>query len=309
MPTFSEVQIKTIRLIGDNGGCNSWEAPSPYKLWILAKANQIDKPTFSAVIKELESNEIVIHTDSSKGYKQVELTIKGIGVYEAISNSAGLLSSYQQIYIDTFFCEEIQKDVTRVESFVMAWGGEFAHWLADPLYDCNALGKSLFHCFLASQTPIFDWLAHSLLAGSYNIVLRELRHILEGLFASYLIENQYPDKTAEQKVEIFTNLESEGKLHGKRVFKNSGLDEWEKYYETYRQLSKYVHLSKEIVEKQVDNGSNVHYQPEFSKVEFQKCVDAWKIVAKAAADLTSKVLELYGSDERIERDLFSFYET
>ncbi len=308
MPTFSEIQIKIIRLIGDNGGFNSWDAPSPHTLWTLAKANQINKVIFNTTIKELENNKLIIYTDSEKGYKQIELTTKGKDVYEAISNSAGSMSSYQQIYMDTFFCEDIKEDVARIENFAVVWGGEFAHWLADPLYDCNALGKSLFHCFLASQTPAFDWLAHSLLGGSYDIVLRELRHILEGLFASYLVEHQYPDKTVEQKAEIFTSLESEGKLHGKRVFKNSGLDEWEKYYEAYRQLSNYVHLSRNIIEKQVENGSNVSYQPEFSKPEFQKCVEAWKVVAKAAADLTSKVMELYGSDVRIEVDLFTFYE-
>lgn len=308
MPTFSAIQIRTIRLIGDNGGYNSWDAPSPHKLWTLAKANQIDRAVFNTTIKELESNEIIIYTDSKKGHKQIELTVKGITVYNVIDNSAGLLGSYYQVYLETFFCEDIQQDVTRIESFIEVWGGEFVHWLADTLYNCNALEKSLFHCFLASQTPIFNWLAHSLLGGSYNIVLRELRHILEGLFASYFIEIKHLDKSAEQKVEIFTKLESEEKLYGKRVFKDSSFDEWEKYYETYRQLSKYVHLSKDIIKKQVDRGHDDFYEPEFSKIEFQNCVDAWVVVAKAAASLANKILELYGSDERIEVDLFSFYE-
>ena len=273
MPTFSKIQFKIIKLIGDNGGCYSWETPlSPYKLWILAKANQIDKIVFHTTLKELEATGIIVQTNSKNGHKQIEFTSKGIGIFEAVDNSSGLNSSYHLVNIETFYCAEIEPDIKYVEVFSTNWGGELVHWLGDRLYECKVLDNSLFFCFVASQPQVFDWLAHSLFAGSYNIVLRELRHILEGLFASYLIEVQYSHETLEQKIDMLVNIEGAGKLHGKSVFKNSGLTEWEKYYTTYRQLSKYVHLSESVVEQQINRitngGFSETYETHFHKQNF-----------------------------------------
>jgi predicted transcriptional regulator len=244
---------------------------------------------------ELLLSQGLISKKSFKGKRSVyRLTAKGNRLYRVIEDYPGLHPFYEEIYARTLTDESLGNQVEFVECFFEEWVGNFLHPFGNDLLHGNKLSNSVFYCYLASQSMVLDWLAHSLLFGAYEVVLRELRSILEGLFTAYYLDINYPHRSLEEKLDALSDLEKKGLSHGKKAFKMSGISRWEDYYSLFSELCSYVHSSREVMgrkmrqiaQKGYAEAPDVHFDP----VTFIKCVEVWKKVAMLAANLAGSLL-------------------
>ncbi len=249
------------------------------------------------IVTSLNTRELVdINTPASE-VKRLKLTMKGSQAYEAIAGQSGWTMPYEycEISLSTVLTEGIRDRIQFVEAFFGNWMGNLVHWLGDPLHAANALENNLFFCYLATQTSVFDALAHNLLVGSYDIVLKELRTILEGLFLAYDLETKNLAASLDDKLAMMEKLEEQGHSHGKSVFRNSGLERWEDYYAVYCDLCAYVHTSRKVTGERVlkiaKDGFGEIIGPILDIEAFNRCVDAWEKVANVAIILANALLK------------------
>lgn len=196
---------------------------------------------------------------------------------------------YQKVFNDTVSDKDITEDVEFARCFLEEWAGELLHPFGNDLHRENRL-NSIFYSYLASQSLTFDWLAHALLFAQYQVVLRELRTILENMFYMYYLDVTYQDKKVEEKYEILENLESKGvKPHGKNVFKDSTYHDWKSSYKTYQDLCKFVHIhtkcSAKLALSIAREGFPESLDVKYDKESFLECIRAWKKIAKTSVDL------------------------
>ena len=81
--------------------------------------------------------------------------------------------------------------------------------------------------------------------------MRELRTILEVMFPTLYLDFQYPNQNLKSKLKVLRELEEERGAYGKRAFELSGYDEWPRYYELYRKLCAYTHLSMNVTGRNI----------------------------------------------------------
>lgn len=294
-----------IRIIGEAHGSQRIESGLPYSS-ILQFTNpySIDEIALAEGLQWLVANQVVSEDVLERGERVYSLTNKGYQIFGAIQGRTGLTLSYEDIAITTLTNDKLKDDVAFVEAFFENWAGELVHVLADELAHNNSLHDSLFICYAAAQSTAFDWLKHSLFSGFYEIVMRELRSILEGLFTAYNLDVNYPALKLDEKLDAMRKLEEERATHGKKVFTRSGVKGWENYYSLYRELCAYVHLSLQKIQDISDLHGSDSLAPEFNEDEFIKCVAAWKKVATLAVDLASSLLKAYNIQFEILFDIF-----
>jgi hypothetical protein len=153
-------------------------------------------------------------------------------------------------------------------------------------------------CYLAAQSEVFIWLSHSAFNGAYEVVLRELRTILEGMFPAYRVEQEAHGATLDEKLDILEQLEAGYQTHGKKAFKGSHYEHWRPYYRIYQDLSKYVHLTRRHVGHQMkaiaDRGFPEFTGATYDRDRFLTCAKAWHKIAGLSADMAVRTLELAG---------------
>lgn len=196
---------------------------------------------------------------------------------------------YEKIFSETISDLIITEEIEFVWGFFEEWTGNLVHPVGKDLHLGNQ-SESILYCYMASQSLTWDWLSHSLLLGNYEVVLRELRSILENLFFMFYLDAQYMGKTIIEKYKILERLENSSKSpHGKSVFKNSGYSEWKPYYDLYRELCKYIHAHTEATGKFVLEiaaaGFPQALDAKYSQSSFLKCSKAWRQISKIAVSL------------------------
>lgn len=279
-----------IRNIGEMGEL------SYLKLMRLMECQPLMQEKNLIEVIELLLSQGFISEKSLKGKHSVYcLTEKGNRLYRVIQDYPDLHPFYEEIYARTLTNEALGNRVEFVECFFEEWVGNFLHPFGKDLLYGDKLRNSVFYCYLASQSMVFDWLAHSLIFGAYEVVLRELRSILEGLFTAYYLDKNYPYKSLEEKLDTLSDLEKNRLSSGKKAFKRSDINRWQDYYSLYRELCAYVHTSRkvmgrkmyQIAQKGYPETIDVHFDPG----TFIKCVEAWRKVAMLAANLAGSLLK------------------
>jgi hypothetical protein len=303
---------QVIKIIGDLTEWNHALEISGVEQELVARlASFYSIQDVSDVLMSLGVYKLVDVSDPTSQVRRLKLTTKGSQVYEAITGLSGWIMphEYREIGLKTVLDKDIDNRVSFVETFFENWMGNLVHWLGDALHAANALENNLFFCYLATQTSVFDSLAHNLLVGSYDIVLKELRTILEGLFLAYGLETNNLTASLDDKLAMMEELEKQGHNHGKTVFKNSGLEGWEDHYDVYRELCTYVHISRKVTGERVlkiaKDGFSEIIGPVFDIDAFKRCLDAWEKVANLVVILTNALLKCLNiNDSSVSVDIF-----
>lgn len=198
-------------------------------------------------------------------------------------------------YHDTHAEPSVANYVAFVEGFAFEWAGEFLHPFGDNLFRAHALDGSAFYCFLVAQTNILLWLETSLLCGSYELVMRELRTILEGMFPAYYLDFQHPRMSVESKLTSLRKLEESHVTHGKKAFAMSGVPEWKRYYRLYKQLCSYTHISMAVTGKAMRTIATEGYAEStdfhFDRELFVRCTRMWREVTALALTLAERLMK------------------
>lgn len=203
--------------------------------------------------------------------------------------------------------EEIQKKIQEnmLDDFAVSWEGMFLHQAYHFLksvdwseYDERM--NSIFYCSLEAQTMQLEWIMFSLFHGQYDLVLRELRNIVESAFLFYRIDNMKSNRK-KAGAEKFKQIESlpENERFGKKVFEFSGYDKWQDVYKNiYRKLCYYTHTSiaKDKTEKAYSD-YNCMLSPVFSEEDIYKCLYYIQKVILLEVDMMKiQLRDVYGVD-------------
>jgi len=299
MPIFTTSARQVILTIGNSKSrLRPWGELPLVELTRYLRNRPI-KGKLRETIDWLKEHDLVSEESSKSSQRLFSLTHKGFRVYSAILYEGGLTMPYDHIGVRTFLSADLEKELGFVENFFVTWSGNFVQSLGDDLRDYGQ--DSIFLCYVALQSSPFDWLAHSLFYGAYDVVLRELRSTLEGLFVAYNLDTQNNGKSLDEKLNAMTDLEKCGKGHGIAVFKSSGISDWKKYYSVYTELCGYVHSTRQITGHRIwevaQLGIPQLIEPEFRKDNFIQCVSIWRKVGNAAVDLANELIKFYKVDD------------
>lgn len=196
---------------------------------------------------------------------------------------------YKKVFDKTISDHFIATELKFVDQFFEEWAGNFVNPFGKDLYRNGKL-VSIMYSYVASQSLVFDWLAHTLIFGHYQNVFREIRTILENLFFMYTLDVKFQKKTVDEKYKILEKLEKQGKEpHGKPVFERSMYGDWKKSYGFYKHLCKYVHIhtstSGLMALKDARDGFPETLSVDYDRNAFLKCVDAWRKLARISVAL------------------------
>ena len=125
--------------------------------------------------------------------------------------------------------------------------------------------------------------------------MRELGTILEGMFPAFRLDIMTPGTSLETKFNRLQELVESRATYGKRAFRTSGVPEWRRYYDLYRQLCSYTHLSMAVagtnMRKVATEGYGEILDFHFDRELFVKCVQMWNEVAQLALRLCLVIME------------------
>lgn len=204
-------------------------------------------------------------------------------------NPGVTMMAFEKVYYQTVKSTDLHGQVLFLEAFFGNWVGEFVHPIGKDLHRCRQLKNSYYLSYITLQSMVFDWLAYTLLSGAYELVLRELRCILEGLFAAYYVDVSYKDDNLSQKIQRLSILEEKRILSGKKVFKSSKLRNWKDHYSLYNELSAHVHNSIKGIGNRIiqvaDYGFPQALEPHLDKEIFVSSAELWRKVVCAAIEL------------------------
>jgi len=203
---------------------------------------------------------------------------------------------YKDIFDKAVSDSHTAKEIEFICGFFEEWVGNFLHPVGDDLFHSKKLDSIVLYCYLASQSFTFDWMAHSLLLGHYETVLRELRSILENAFLMFYLDCHYDSKTILEKFTMVEQMENENRIpYGKRVFKDSEYPDWEYCYKLYGEMSKYVHASTKTnglsILKIATKGFPETLDIQYSQDSFLKCVEMWQRVSIIVLSLVKSLFE------------------
>lgn len=202
---------------------------------------------------------------------------------------------FVKVHTETCADRSIARHLAFVQGFAEEWAGNFLHPLSDNLHRARVLESSVFYCYLSSQTNVLVWLETSLLCGLYEVVMRELRTVLEGMFPAFYLELSNPGVSLEIKLTRLRELEDAHRNHGKIAFKMSRAPEWHRYYELYKQLCSYTHMSTVVAGANMRKVATEGYAEipdfHFDRVLFVKCAEMWDQVARLALGLCFVIME------------------
>jgi len=198
------------------------------------------------------------------------------------------------IQVQTLNDNSIDKERDFIICFFENWTGNFLHPYGDDLLDFELLNSSLFYCYLAHQSAVLDWIIFSLMNGAYEVVKRELRTMLEGVFLVYKIETENNSLSLKDKLIKLEALESNRKSHGKFIFEKSNYANWNSYYLAYSKLNKHVHLSFQNIEKIAQTIKTAGF-PEindfnYDRVEFLACYNYLHQIATLCVDMANQII-------------------
>ena len=295
MPTFTSSARQVVLAIRNSKSRLRPWGELPLTQLTRQLKNRPIKGNLRDTIEWLKEHELVSEESSKSSQHSLSLTHKGFRVYTTILHEGGLTMPYDRIGVRTSLSADLEKDLSFVENFFVTWSGNFVQPLGGDLRNYGR--DSIFLCYVALQSSPFDWLAHSLFYGAYDVILRELRSTLEGLFVAYNLDTQNTGKNLDEKLNAMTDLEKCGKGHGIAVFKSSGLPDWRKYYSVYTELCGYVHSTRQITGHKIlevaQLGIPQLIEPEFRKDNFIQCVSIWRKVGNTAVDLANELLRFY----------------
>jgi hypothetical protein len=294
---LSTLERQIIRVIGHSKGASLWGELPLSTLTESLRYESVSSDHLQPALSSLISKGILSEDHDEEPDISYTLTQRGYRVLSAMENAAGLTMHYDSVAIATVLSDIPRKEIDFVEEFFAAWNGNFVHVLRQTFRRCNLTDCSLYLCYVASQSASFDWLAHMLLSGAYDAVMRELRSKLEGMFVAHNLDIEYPGKSLKEKLEAMAELEQQGKGHGKFIFRSSGVENWEEYYEVFRRLCRYVHISSEVVGIKIrevaSSGFPELIEPYFDKDAFVQCVKEWREVANVSLILADNLCDLF----------------
>jgi len=304
MPGISSSARQIIILIGNAGDKTTWGEVSFPQLSRLLQIHTI-KSDLRNTLEWLKSHDLISEKPSQSGETSLALTHQGFRLYCAIKYEGGLTMPYDQIGIETSLNLDLEKDLSFVENFFVTWSGNFVHVLRSALRGRGLADDSILLCYLALLSSPFDWLAHSLFYGAYDVVLRELRSVLEGMFAAYNLDTQNHGKSLDEKLNAMTDLEQCGRGHGISVFRSSGIPDWRKHYTIYTELCGYVHSTRQITGHRIQEVAEAGFpelvEPGFNRDGFAQCVSIWRQIGNSAVILANQLLRFYGIEECVFR--------
>jgi hypothetical protein len=215
---------------------------------------------------------------------------------------------YEATFAETHADPVVEKHVDLLDNFFMYWSGCFIHAMEHDLRRKFDLDQNVLIAFFASQTMVFDWMAFSAKCGHYTLVFRECRTILESTMLLSGIESNMPQASLSDKLDRWTDLEAGHKSYGKRVFRKSGLKNWEAYYNLYKRLCGYTHASvgltgHEVRHMALRGGQSLDFS--YSQDKFLQCFDVWYDVAQTASDAAETMYQTLGvTPEMFDPNLF-----
>jgi hypothetical protein len=199
-----------------------------------------------------------------------------------------------KVYQETCNAPSIKPQVRYLNNFLSNWAGDFLHPLGDNLHRAGKL-NSIWYCYLSSQTLVFEWLSTTLLCGSYDVVMRELRSILEGMFPAFYLDVANPDESLEFKMKRLRELEGKGMTYGKKAFRGSTIGGWQDFYRLYQELCAYTHISFKVLGKKMnsiaDQGYPESLEFEFDQTAFLACVTMWHKISDLALNSSLVLME------------------
>lgn len=205
-------------------------------------------------------------------------------------------------------CPEIQNALIKsgLDDIVLFWTGVFLHSVYHEFKNLRYQGNinwdnSILFCGLSSQAMQWDWIIYSVCYGQYDLVLRELRNVLESAFLFYRADYDVNlrNKTLEEKAIELEKLRDFEK-YGKTVFKKSGFANWEyAYNELYRELCSYTHTSISLENaKKLFEEFNGCFEPEYDKEKILKCIEYIQQVLVVECNLMESILkDVYGLED------------
>jgi hypothetical protein len=142
--------------------------------------------------------------------------------------------------------------------------------------------------------------------------MRELRTILEGIFPAFYLELSNPGAPLETKLTQLRKLEESHDNHGKSAFQMSGVPEWRGYYDLYKELCSYTHLSTAVASANMRKVAIQGYSEipdfHFDRELFVKCVEMWaKVCHLAMSELIDFGVSRSPTNKFQDRAVYSNY--
>ena len=202
---------------------------------------------------------------------------------------------------------EINKYITEnmMDDFEVSWGGIFLHGAYHYLKEVewnkfDERMNSVFYSYLESQTMQLEWMIFSLYHGQYDLVLRELRNIVESAFLFFQVDysNDTMNKSGNEKFKYIENMDEHSK-YGKKVFMNSGYADWGNVYlNIYKPLCEYTHtISSLIRNKETYPDYNAMLAPKYDESKILECLYYLQNVLVLEVDMMKIILkDIYNID-------------
>lgn len=273
--------MEVFKDIADNPSISYKELKEKY---FQRKVDEVLKKYHKAlIIKENSDSQTFVLNDS------------GNKIVEIVKDFPGLHPFYCEVFVDSMLNPNLQREIEFVNCIGEDWGGNFLHPLRGDLRRAK-MHNSIMYCYMAAQTNTFDWLGHSLFMGHYDLVCRELRCILENLFFYYKLDFDSMIETVESKYQKIQRKEKSRTLpYGKSIFEHSGYSKWKKYYNLYRDLCAYIHISSNISGKHSltisRNGFGEVLDIGYDERLFKKCIDSWLKIVNLSGELMKSVFD------------------
>lgn len=166
--------------------------------------------------------------------------------------------------------------------------------------------NSILYSALEAQTMQLEWIMFSLFYGQYDLVLRELRNIIESAFLLYRFDFLLPNRKLTG-MDKFKQIETvpENETFGKKVFQLSEYDKWEDVYENvYKKLCYYTHtkISKDRAEEAYPKYNGM-LSPVFYDRDILRCLYYYQKVILIEIDMMKTQLrDVYGVDAGYDLD-------
>lgn len=100
------------------------------------------------------------------------------------------------------------------------------------------------------------WIQHSVLHGAYHSAIRDLRYSLESMVQAYIVDGEPPNAEMGEKFTLVAKLGEEKFLRD--VLPKAKLAHEQAIRSVYRELSKYVHPTKEEPGASSHEGTSRH---------------------------------------------------
>lgn len=306
-PNFDTKEF-IINLTGFSDSSSFRRNPKTDQILISKIIFPITEDEISIALGKLEMEKIIEKKSRNNKEFDYSLTNKGKKEFNRINKRQfENIPPEIALILETANKKFIREYLLYLEGFYENWSSNLVHVLADELGHGEKLHDNLYICFLSVQSSLFDWLKEALFSANYEVVFRELRSILEGLYLTYSIDSKYHQLTYNEKLEKWEELEEKYESHGKKVFSRSLADDWEESYKLYQELSGYVHASRKLIGNKMAGLHGIDdLKPEFDLKIFTNCVNTWRKIAELACKLANNLLKNFSIQFEILPTIFDF---